>query len=258
MKGTIVLSVDDGAVDTFRLATELEKRGLPATFNIVTAWVDKSVETKSPHVTVAELKRIYATGLFEIAGHANRHTNEDADVIEGNEKLREWCGMTEIGFASPGSGMKADYIRANEEKYKAMNISYIRTGSYPTDDKRCEALTEKAKRDGRTEYVLQNIPYTVFEFDSMFVPSVVVVNQTPVECIKDLAVFTADEGLCTVFMFHAVRREGEKGYESTWSYDFDKFCEFADLLCKLRDNGKVEILTNLEAVKKHSRPSDNM
>ncbi len=251
MKGTIVLSIDDGCSDTARLAAELEKRGLPATFNIVTAWVDGTVETKSSHVTVDELKKIYATGLFEIAGHGDTHKNDNVDVMRGNDKLMEWCGMTEIGFASPGSGMTAEYIRENGEKYKAMGISYIRTGSYTTPNERYAALSEKAKKDGRSEYVLQNIPYAVFEFDSMAVPSVVVVNQTPIGCIKDLARFTAEEGLCTVFMFHAVRKEGEANYDSTWSYDFDKFCDFADLLCQLRSEGKAEILTTMDAVNKH-------
>lgn len=252
-KATIVISVDDGCSDTARLAVELEKRGLPATFNIVTAWVDGSVETKSPHVTVEELKQIYAGGLHEIAGHGDTHKNDNVDVIRGNDKLMEWCGMKEIGFASPGSGMTAEYIRANEEKYKAMDIVYIRTGSYPTPDERYGALTEKAKKDGRSEYVIQNIPYTLFELDTMAVPSVVVVNQTPVSCIKALADFTADEGLCTVFMFHAVRKEGEKNCESTWSYDFDKFCDFADHLCSLRDLGIVEVLTNMNAIKKYAK-----
>ena len=87
----------------------------------------------------------------------------------------------------------------------------------------------------------------------MAVPSVIVANQTPLDGIKELAEFTAGEGLCTVFMFHAVRKEGEKNYDSTWSYDFDKFCEFADLLCELRDSGKAEILTTMDAVKKYRK-----
>lgn len=251
-KGTIVISVDDGAVDTSRLANELKKRNLPATFNIVTGWVDCSVETKSPHVTVDELKQVYANG-FEIAGHGDRHTNEDADVIKGNDKLRAWCGMTDMGFASPGSGMTVDYLRANGERYKDMGIVYIRTGSYPTGDARIRTLIEKAKVDGRSGYVVSQIPFTVYEYDSMAVPSVVVYNQTPVQCIKDLAKFTADERVCTVFMFHAVRKEGEKNWESTWSYDFDKFCEFADYVADLRDNGEVEVLSNMDAYKKHKK-----
>ena len=253
MKGTIVLSIDDGCVDTFRLASELEKRGLPATFNIVTSWVDGTAETKSPHVTVDELKQIHAMGLFEIAGHADRHTNEDADVITGNDKLREWCGMTEIGFASPGSGMTVDYIRENGEKYRAMGIEYIRTGSYTTPDPRYNALAEKAKKEGSSDFVFHHLYYSVFDFDSMAVPSVVVVHETPLHCIEELARFTADEGICTVFMFHAVRKEGERGYDSTWSYDFDRFCEFVDLLSELRDEGNVEILTNMDAYKKHRK-----
>lgn len=250
MKGTIVLSIDDGCSDTVRLAAELEKRGLPATFNIVTGWVDGSIETRSLHVTVDELKRIHSTGLFEIAGHGDTHQNDNVDVMRGNDKLMEWCGMTKIGFASPGSGMTGDYIRQSEEKYKSMDIEYIRTGSYVSGDPRISELIEKAKADGRSDYVISQLPFTVFEFDSMFVPSVVVVNQTPLNCIKTLATFTAEEGICTVFMFHAVRKEGEKNWESTWSYDFDKFCEFADLLCQLRDEGKAEILTNMDAYNK--------
>ena len=49
MKGTIVLSVDDGCNDTARLASELEKRRLPATFNIVTGGT--SYTTFSPKDT---------------------------------------------------------------------------------------------------------------------------------------------------------------------------------------------------------------
>lgn len=253
MSGTIVLSIDDGGNDTSRLASELQKRGLPATFNIVTGWVDGTVETELPYVTVDELKQIYATGLFEIAGHGDSHQNTDDDVIKGNDKLREWLEMTEIGFASPCSRMKVDYIRENEEKYKAMGITYIRTSSFVTPDPRYNSLAEKAKKEGYSDFVKQQLYYGTFNFDSMAVPSVIVANQTPLDGIKELAEFTADEGFCTVFMFHAVRKEGEKNYDSTWSYDFDKFCEFADLLCELRDSGKTEILTTMDAVKKYRK-----
>lgn len=251
MLGTIVFSIDDGCSDTARLASELKKRNLPATFNIVTSWVDGSVETKSPHVTVDELKKIYSDG-FEIAGHGDSHQNTDEDVMKGNDKLRAWCGMSEMGFASPGSGMNVEHIKANAQKYRDMGIAYIRTGSYAVADPRYNALAMKARKDGWSEYVLSQLYFSVFGFDSMAVPSVVVVNQTPLECIKELARFTADEKVCTVFMFHAVRKEGEKNWESTWSYDFDKFCEFADYVCSLRDSGKVEVLTNMDAFKKHS------
>ncbi|MBE6651681.1 MAG: hypothetical protein E7613_10285 [Ruminococcaceae bacterium] len=247
--GTIVFSIDDGCSDTARLASELKKRNLTATFNIVTSWVDGSVETKSPHVTVDELKAIYANG-FEIAGHGDTHQNDNVDVMRGNDKLMEWCGMSEIGFASPGSGMTAEYIRESGAKYTDMDITYIRTGSYASRDPRIAELTEKAKADGRSGYVVSQIPFTEYEYDSFAVPSVVVVHETLLQCIKDLATFTADEGICTVFMFHAVRKEGEKNWESTWSYDFDKFCEFADHVCELRDSGRVEVLTNMDAFKK--------
>lgn len=251
-KGTIVISVDDGANDTARLASELKKRNLPATFNIVTGWVDGTVEIKTPRVTIDELKKMYADG-FEIAGHGDSHQNSDADVVKGNDKLREWCGMTRMGFASPGSGMTVDYLRANGEKYNEMGIVYVRTGSYVTGDTRIDALVEKAKADGRGDYVVSQAPFSVYEYDSMAVPSVVIVNQTPVQCIKDLAKFTADEKVCTVFMFHAVRKEGEPNSDSTWSYDFDKFCEFADCVATLRDNGEVEVLSNMDAYNKHKR-----
>ena len=250
MLGTIVISIDDGCSDTARLASELKKRNIPATFNIVTGWIDGTAETKSPHATVDELKAVYADG-FEIAGHGDTHKNDDDDVMRGNRKLIDWCGMKEIGFASPGSGMTAEYIRGNCEKYTDMGITYIRTGSYASVDPRIHALTEKAKNDGRSSYVVSQIPFTEYEYDSLAVPSVVVVHETPVQCIKDLAAFTADEGVCTVFMFHAVRKEGENNWESTWSYDFDKFCEFADYVKALRDNGKVEVLTNKDAFRKH-------
>ncbi len=238
--GTVVLSFDDGGKDTMRLAMELEKRSLPATFNIVTSWVDGRGAEIGSHVTVEEIKELSAKPLFEFAAHGDSHKNSFEDITASVELLREWCEMSEIGFASPGSGMTLDYIKENEESLSSLGLSYVRTGSYKRPVDCLEAST----------YLRMVMGQAFDALDSMGVPSAVVCHNDSLEDIKRLADYVARENKCVVYMFHAVRKEGEKNSESQWSYDFDKFCEFADYLCKLRLEKKLDIVTTMTLVKR--------
>ena len=89
-KGTVVISIDDGNEDDFRLYNEiLLKYKLSATFNIVTNNIDgvNSVADGDKCLTKEQLSIIYNDSLMEIAAHGHSHKNCDEDILKGIEYL---------------------------------------------------------------------------------------------------------------------------------------------------------------------------
>ncbi len=125
-KGTVVLSIDDGRKDAYRLFKDiLQKYSIPATFNIVTSWIDTD-----DHITHDELNEMGKSPLVEIAAHGHSHKNTYSDIIESKELLCDWLGIGgTIGFASPGSGMKNGYVKENTDKFDEMGILYVRSAN---------------------------------------------------------------------------------------------------------------------------------
>ena len=102
-KGVITLSIDDGRKDAFRLVNEvLNKYSIPATFNIISGYIDVNCLGTTSTLTLDELKQIHKNPLVEIAAHGYLHKNDDEDVIKGKDKLYEWLNIKDdkIGFAS--------------------------------------------------------------------------------------------------------------------------------------------------------------
>ena len=249
-KGIVVISVDDGRRDAFRLYNEvLKKYKIPATFNIVSGWVDQK-NTGERSITINELKQMQKDSLVEIAGHGYSHKNTDEDIIKDRELLYSWLDLKEekIGFASPGSGMKNDFIKENEGHLKDLGFLYIRTGrsNLPLNEKQSQ-LRKEMKEQGKSDFTVENIPQLIYRFDGMCVNSAPVLNFHTVSELKELTDLAIREKACVVFMFHSVAKKDEYQPDDLWSYDFDKFLEFAEFLALKREQGKIEILTTREA-----------
>ncbi len=247
-KGTVVISVDDGRKDAYRLFKEiLEPLCLKATFNIVTDWVADNEDSWT--VSKRELLEMAQSPLVEIAAHGDTHRNTDEDIALCRQKLCEWLGLSgEIGFASPGSGMKIDFVKENGQKLRDMGFLYIRSsdGNFDLCDKK-RRIIEKAKQKNLSEYVLFNIQMLSFGYEDMFVNSVVVCFNNTFEQLKQLTDIAVEENACALFMFHSVKKEGEPAYDDEYSFDYSVFKEIANYWSTLQKEGKLNVQTNREA-----------
>lgn len=244
-KGTIVISVDDGNCEDFRIYENiLSKYALPATFNIISGNIGREINLSKDQLSI-----LYNDSSIEIAAHGSTHKNDDEDILMGIETLRDWLGITEklIGFASPGSKMKNDFIKDNAQHLRSLGLLYVRTDKNPGLSKRHLDIQNELLKNGASEYVIKNIPQLTYSFNNMCVNSAVVYNQTNLDDLKKLVDIAAQEKACIVFMFHKIKKIGELNYDSVWCYDYTKFEEFARHLAQKRDEGMIDILTNKQA-----------
>ncbi len=249
-KGIVVISVDDGRKDAYRFYKEiLLKNNIPATFNIVTAWIDTSDNKNSGTLTLAELKEMSESELCEIAAHGHTHKNEEADILKSRDLLCEWLGINgKIGFASPGSDMKNDFIRENEQKLSDMGLLYVRSGR-TTDikDQRHIDVFENAKSKGICGEPLDNTAQLAYEYNDMCVNSAIVFNYTSVNELKQITEIAMEEKACIVLMLHGVTKKGETEPDDLWCFDYDKCAEYAEYLSALKKEGRIEVLTTKDA-----------
>ena len=250
----ITLSFDDGRIDTYTVAKEiLEKRNIPATINIATGYIEGNVAigTNIPPMTKENVIELSSTELFEIAAHGDLHKNDFDDIASGREKLLSWLGKSgNIGFASPGSMMSVDYIHENSDKLKEIGFSYART-SHTHQKKRfkkIKILFRKAARITGSK-ILYRIAYNDLPVvDGFAVTSIPIFSFTRFEQLKSIIRLTVRRGALLTLMFHSVCKPGENGYENIYSYDWDEFSRLVSYLAKMRDTGKLQIMTTEKAL----------
>lgn len=244
-KGTIVISIDDGDADGFRLYENIIKKlQLSVTYNIVTGLVGDT-----DRLTREQVQILYNDPLIEIAAHGHNHQNDDEDVSKSVECLYEWLDIKKaaIGFASPGSQMRNVFIEENAEHLRQMKLLYVRTSSNPAPSAAHLALRDALIARGASEFVYKNALALSYSFDGLCVNSAVVYHQTSVADMKALAELAVEEKACIVFTFHRFKKVGEVNYEGRLCYDYDSFAEFAEFLAQMRDAGKIDVLTNEQA-----------
>lgn len=244
-RGTVVISIDDGDADGFRVYENvLKKYQLSATYNIVTSLIGDV-----DRLTREQLEILYNDPLIEIAAHGHTHENDDEDVSKSVECLYEWLDIKKdaIGFASPGSKMRNDYIEANAERLRSMKLLYVRTGRNSNPNPEQLAFRDALIGQEASEFLYKNAPQLCYSFDGLCVNSVSIVHQRSVEDIKKLVEFAAEKSACVVLTFHRFKKPGEENYEGKWCYDYDSFAEFAEYLSQMREAGKIDVLTNEQA-----------
>ncbi len=254
-KGTVVLSLDDGAKNAFRTFQEiLLPYSIPATFNISTSYICPDSEPNGPYITRGELLEMSKSPYVEIAGHGHKHDNTIPDITTSRELLREWLDMHGlIGFASPGSGMTKSYVLENTALLHDIGYLYIRSaGTEEQPNQRILAIREKAERSGYTPFAIQKCGEFVWEYDSKFVNSVVILHDHSLEELKQLTDLAIEEKACVVLMFHNVRKPGEEKYDNLWSFDYDTFEAYIKYLSEKQNLGVLEVLTNKDAFLKGS------
>lgn len=250
----ISLSFDDGRIDTYRVAKELlEKNNIPATINIATGYIEGNTRagTDIPAMTKENVVELYNSGLFEIAAHGDMHENDFEDILQGKEKLLSWLGEDgTIGFASPGSMMTVDYINNNKGNLENIGFSYART-SHTHQKKRfvrIKKLLRKAARVTRSSLMYRMAYCDLSVVDGFAVTSIPVFKFDSFEQIRSIIRLTIRRGAFLTLMFHSVCRPDDVGAENIYSYDFNEFVKLLDYLVRMREYGKIRILTTQDAV----------
>ena len=244
-RGTVVISIDDGDVDGFRVYENVFKKyGFGATYNIVTDLIGDA-----DRLSREQLEILYNDPLIELAAHGHTHQNDDADVSKSVECLYEWLDIKDdaIGFASPGSHMHTDFIEENAEHLRSMKLLYARTSRNNMPTERQLQLQESLKAQGAPEFVWRNALQITYGFDGLAVNSAAVHHDDTVADLQKLTEVAVAEKACIVFMFHRFKKPGEVNYEGKLCYDHDRFVEFGAYLAEMRDAGKIDILTNAQA-----------
>lgn len=257
-KTRIVLSFDDGRGDNYRAAMEeLLPRGLKATFNITTGYINGDINKdrvpcENPPMSIYNVKELGRHNEFEIAGHGHEHLNTLEDWAKGIDCLAGWLGAEwgkgyGIGIASPHSQMPAGVIREARNELNGINVRYVRIG-LPNQRKLLQRVISKTAREIKSKFLFY-LPITGSLQKlgrDMVVFSIPIAHAHTVEQIK----FTIEKAYLKqkdlVLMFHSIVKPGEDYYGDMCSWDYFKFVELCDYLVGLREQDKVSVTTTVE------------
>ena len=244
-KGAIVLSIDDGTIDNYRLYKLLAELSIPATFNIITERIGRE-----NYLTVEQLKEIHRHPRMEIASHSHSHKNEYPNIALANETLYAWLGIEEkqIGFASPGSDMKRDFVVENDASLRDLGLLYVRSSENPVPSEHQLALAKRLEEEGASPWIVRNVERLIYRLDNMYLPSAVVYQHTTLDELKALADLAEREQACIVVMLHRVEKMGEPHWENLWCFDYDITEAFLRYIKKKEEDGKLSLLTTRECI----------
>ena len=253
----VVLSFDDGRLDTYTRAIPImNKYRVTATINVVSDFIEhESVYSIFPSasnkaMTKVMLKEVYLKG-FEIACHGHTHKNTQEDIINNVTALKEWGIHTdEMGFASPYSYITKKNMCEIDELLRTGFISYIRSGIQV----RRESFFYKAA------YIIQELTHNKYLFYLLnktnctkkseledYVIGVSISSETTFKQIKFLIEKLPDDSTI-ILILHSILKPTDEGYGADkWYMDEKIFC---DLCIYLKSNRAVEVLTNIELMRR--------
>lgn len=251
-KAAISFSFDDGRGDNLAVFRDvLLPRGIPATINITTAYVDGSCPADTAPSTkaalsVLDVQHLAADPRVEIALHGDRHLNTEADIARGREKLISWLGLPAeqvFGFASPGSGLPVGQFIHSDSALFTKQVSYLRTSLRINSFDRIRVLCRKASRVFHIP-LLYRIAYADTLMDrceDRVVYSIPVMKDTTFGQVKAIVDLAIRRGSALTLMFHSILPDTAR--EDNWSWDRSKFVELCDYLCAQQRNGELTLCT---------------
>lgn len=256
MKSKVVLSFDDGRADNYKIAMGmLAGKKIPATFNIATAYVDRSVtQGHAPCLNepmdIGQVQELGRAG-FEVAGHGDWHDNSMADIKKGIGKLRLWLGSREgqaIGFASPHSGMHEGGILANKKALEKMGVKYVRIGIKNPHGPVHRIIRKAAQVTGSVRLYQMGFGNSLEKCHGRFIiHSIPVLHTASLNQVKGIVRLAVRKNKDCTLMFHSIVKKGGSYYGDTWSWDYEDFVSLCRWLVHLRDVGIVELVTGMEA-----------
>ena len=254
MAKNVVLSFDDGRLDTYTNAYKiLKKYGMTCTVNVVTDFVEneenyscfKSANNKS--MSKEQVLELEKNGV-EIACHGHTHQNTPKDVLENIEHLNIMgIDTSVIGFASPRSQITEDNTFGVGDLVENKVLSYIRSGIQVRREGFAYAFFSYVERYTHSKclfYLLNKRNVLKDESKRVILPSVAITKYTRVKQISYMLDKMKD-GDTVILMFHSVLGKDENGYGvDNWCFDLEKF----EQLCKRLANADICVCTTRDLV----------
>lgn len=248
---TIVLSFDDGRLDTYENALPIMKKyNLTATINITTDFIENPsdytcfLSSGNRAMTVEMIQDAFESG-FEIASHGDHHKNESADINLSLIKLRQWLDIqNNYGFASPFSSL----VGSNHPEIISMlekgELAYIRSGI-------------QIRRNGfwyKVAYLFEEVTHSKYLFfimnrklckkkSGLYYQGVTINSNTTLNQVKYLIEHMDEDGEA-ILILHSVLKETDLGYgKDKWYIDTEMF----DGMCQLLNSfHNVRVMTNMK------------
>ena len=252
---TASLSFDDGRGDNYGIINELLiPRGVPATLNITTGYVDgtcpeENAPSQKPPVSVSEVCLLHKNPIVEIAMHGDRHINTEEDVLLCRDKLVNWLGLhegEELGFASPGSGLSPDLFRSKAGEGLRSSMAYMRTGLRISSIPFVRILARKAARVIHIPCLFR-IAYhdtVMTKADGQILYSIPVLRDTSVKEVMAAVKDAIRRRGAVVLMLHSIKDDVSN--EDNWTWKRSKLEGLCDELTKLEHEGKLSVLTTID------------
>ena len=254
----IALSFDDGALDGYtNIFPLLKKYNFPATFNIVTGYLEPNtcgVEKPFPTLTWKMVREMLSSSLIEIANHSSNHTNDWYAIAEGRNtiitKLKMPIGKM-IGFASPESKLSGVRVLSNKEQFINLGISYVRTGMRIRSHNLARIVARKVGRVMHLGWIYK-IAYgdTLLDSeDNYFLYSVPIMKDTTINQLISLIEYAKSEDKNIILLLHRIKKSDEASYNDSWSWDYSKFECLLQYLHNEQLNGHVEMQKTQDLIK---------
>lgn len=248
----IVLAFDDGRKDQYTNAYRILKdNGLVGSIFITTGFVDGTLKTddiflsaEEGPVNIDEIREMI-TGGFEIGIHADKHTNEPADIFESKNKLLEWCSDVldtgyKFGFASPSSNICEDNISSLD--CIKDEILYIRSGTQVRRNGIFYSvlyIINTFLHSNVLFYLLNKREINTQNQETPYIKSVTIKSNTKLRNIKYFIKKVPDDSL-VVLLFHSIKTSEYHGYYDTWCFDSKKL----ESLCQyIKGSDELSVLT---------------
>ena len=258
----IVLSFDDGRKDNYRAACNiLVPRGLKATFNITTGYIQGNIgkdlcPCPNPPMSVQEIRNLYKSDLFEIAGHGYAHMNTLVDWENGITDLKKWLGSEwdkyGIGIASPHCSITQREIVERKKELEKLSVRYVRIG-LKNQTNFYQRLVSKAAMKTRSKVLfIHPIKTSLAKIGKdRCVYSIPILHAHTLEQVIYLVDYAVAKNLDCIFMFHSILEWNMPYYEDMFSWDYERFTGLCEYLVCLRDKGQIKNIRNIDLF--HSR-----
>ncbi len=248
-KALIGFSFDDARGDNVIAFDQiLVPRGIPATLNVTTGYVDGTAsEENLPHngapMSIFDINRFGKENGFEIALHGDKHLNTESDIDASYRKIVNWMGLPEgisLGFASPNSGLNVEYFKKSENILFTKKISYLRVSLKVKQKRflriffrklstfwRLPAFYKWAYQDTIMRECSDRVMYSV--------PIMRSNSWKQVACLVDECI---NRKGALILMFHSISEDFDN-----WSWSTENFTKLCDHLLILQKQGKIELCT---------------
>lgn len=254
----VVLSFDDGRLDNYNIALSILKaKGIPATFNIATAYVDGTIPKDERPCINESMKVEHVVDLekrgFEIAGHGDCHQNSLADIERGIGKLKNWMNYSDdrkVGFASPNSKFTEEDFFAEKENLERIGISYVRVGIKNSSSLYGKIMRRLAYLTKSSYLYKQGFQNSLETLSNPFVlHSIPIMNKATVDQVQGIVQEAIKKKKDCILMFHSIVESDSPFIYDDWSWDRKKFEELCEWLVELSVKKMIKLLKTEDLIK---------